>query len=159
MLRETNAQFFSSVLGASVVFPKRRSFDRPSLFLFLVHCERRQVDRCYATGPETCAASPVYLKPVSRLFGVGKRDMYLQDKKATTNPNPLPTLSKVVLPSIYPHARNIKSMSKKKRSRNNIQDDRIAAMVNITVKMNHAQTYMANACGNCSLSFPVLLSV
>lgn len=45
-------------------------------------------------------------------------------------------------------------MSRKKRSRNKIQELRIAAMVKITVSMNHAQTYIASASSNCGLIDP-----
>jgi hypothetical protein len=53
----------------------------------------------------------------------------------------------------------MRTMSKKKRSRNKTQEERIAATVKITVRMNQAQRYMARAFGNCAFSSPVVLSV
>jgi hypothetical protein len=53
----------------------------------------------------------------------------------------------------------MRTISKKKRSRNKTHEERIAATVKITVRMNQARRYMARAFGNCALSSPVVLSV
>ncbi len=50
-------------------------------------------------------------------------------------------------------------MSKTNRSRNNTHDERMAAIVKITVRMNHAQRYIASAFGNCAFNIPVFGSV
>jgi hypothetical protein len=60
---------------------------------------------------------------------------------------------------MYPQARRSRTMSRKKRSRNNTQEERMAAIVKITVRMNQAQRYIARALGNWSLSSPVVASV
>jgi len=83
----------------------------------------------------------------------------LQLKKATTNPKALPAVSNLVSLSMYPHPRRRRTISRKNRSRNKTQEDRIAAIVKITVRMNHAQRYIARALGNWALSSPVLASV
>jgi hypothetical protein len=83
----------------------------------------------------------------------------LQLKKATTKPKALPAVSNLVSLSIYPHARRRSTISRKNKSRNNTQEERMAAIVKITVSINQAQRYMARALENWALSSPVLASV
>jgi hypothetical protein len=83
----------------------------------------------------------------------------LQLKNATTNPNALPAVSNRESLSMYPQARRRSTMSRKNKSRNNTQEERIAATVKMTVRMNQAQRYMARAFGNWALSSPVVASV
>jgi hypothetical protein len=71
-----------------------------------------------------------------------------QLKNATTNPKQFPAFSRLGMFNMYPHARSIKSISKKKRSKNRTQDERMAAMVKITVKMNQAQIHTPSAFAN-----------
>lgn len=75
------------------------------------------------------------------------------------NPNEYEAVRTAWLFTMNPAASRINMISRKNKSRNKIQEPRIAATVKITVRMNHAHTYMASAWLNSGLMAPVVLSV
>jgi hypothetical protein len=88
-----------------------------------------------------------------------KKKYNLQLKIATTKPTELPAVRRLGLFNMYPHANRIRSRSRNAKSKNKTQEDLIAAIVNIIVKINQAHMYMASAWGNCAFSSPVVASV
>jgi hypothetical protein len=67
-----------------------------------------------------------------------------QEKKPTMKPTEFAATRTLLLLAMYPAARSRSSTSRKNKVKNKTQELRIAAMVYITVRMNHAQQYMAN---------------
>jgi hypothetical protein len=79
----------------------------------------------------------------------------LHAQKATTKPTLFAATRVVELFNIYPQARRINSMSRKKRVAHSTHELRIAAIVKITVRMNQAQQYMPSALWKSGLSCPL----
>jgi hypothetical protein len=61
--------------------------------------------------------------------------------------------------AMKPEARSKRQMSKKNKSMKRTQEDRIAAMVNTTVTINHAHKYNASAWLKLGSTTPVAASV
>ena len=139
---ETLKQVFS----AASLPPYSDNRAQDGSLLFLVHGKRWNVEGCDPSSPQTGATGPIWSEKVSEATGGLHVDLH--DRNATTNPTELPALSSDSIPVIYPHASSSNSTSRKKRSRKRIQEDLIAAIVKMTVRMNQAQTYIARACGN-----------
>lgn len=84
-----------------------------------------------------------------------KKGIDLQLQKATTKPTEFAATRVVELFNMYPQAKRINSMSRKKRVNHNTHELRIAAMVKMTVRMNQAQQYMPSALLKSELSCPL----
>jgi hypothetical protein len=83
----------------------------------------------------------------------------LQLQKATTKPKEFAVSRIVELSSIYPTAKSKSSISRKNSVNQSTHELRMAAMVKMTVSMNHAQQYIPSALLKSDDTAPVFGSV
>jgi hypothetical protein len=74
-------------------------------------------------------------------------------------PVPYPARRHFWLLIILPMASSIRQISRNAKSKTKTQELLIAAIVNITVRINQTQRYKATDCWNSEVSWPVSLSV